>query len=218
MYIGSLIKNFVICICSFYTLQILIRERTQSFLFQMSCVLLSIMLSIETLLIKYNFIELSYFIPALSFGIIALFLFRLPTERIFYYSIIAFTINILCFHLITGFCILPLSIIFHSLTNSLIFCTTIFVSIIYVISFIIFAKRKRIKSYASIKHSNTSINVGLICSILTLAILSFDNSEPICASNKRLLCIILIFILPFIMFRWWRSQITKSYRERKVNF
>ena len=214
MYIGSLLKNFIICICSFYTFQLLIPERLYQNKHRLYCLIFSCIMCIETVFAKSLFIELSYIVPALSFFLITAILYRLSIERTFYYSLISYAMNLLLFHIVAAI-FLPVLILFYkNESRNLIVHSATAISIIYMVIVVLVSKSKYIKSYKPIVHSKTAMTVGLVFSSLTLVILTYDNSRPANSPKGRLACVLLLIALPYTLLLWWRSQITKSYREK----
>lgn len=214
MYIDSLLKNFIIFVCSFNTFQMFNSNHTYTIRHRFLCLIFSCLLCIETIITKSLFIEFSYVIPAFSFFLVTALLYQLSTERTIYYSFISYAMNLVLFHIVTTMFLLILIQFCKTETKYLIAHSTSAVSFIYMVAAFVISKSRFIKSYKPILRSKSSMTLGLICSLLTLVILTYDNSKPANIPNGHLACVLLLFLLPYLLLIWWRSQITKSYREK----
>lgn len=210
----SFIKNFILLGCCFYTYFALFDKIKLSVSNIVKYSVASCLLSIEMLLLKQYFPSLSYVIIFASFYVTLLAFTLSPPRETFFLAFLTYGLNLLLYEI---FLLLVIVILFPfslSITEKLINNITLFVCFAYPCIIFYFSKipkfRNNTYSLKIMKHSN-------ICSIIiaiTLGVFSYVQTMASTLATQYVFIICLILLATFVLILWWRTQITKSYRER----
>ena len=204
---SNIIKIFSI----FYCLMLIYKKNT--FLNLKSNIILpifSLLLSIASFIVHYNYKELTYALPLLLFWIITSFITSSP-QNCFAISIIAFGISFSIYSLIS----LILTLTLYPLFEAIDFPYTILAVLTCIFHITLvqnFLNIKRFKNGKFLLNTRNSVNIATIVGIFFIAfsmhIVSIGRSTYV----QILALLSSCFILSFLIY-WWQAQITKSYRR-----
>lgn len=207
--IPSIVKNFSKYLTSFYFANKASGEKCIPY-----DVTVSILLSVATYYIKAQTPALSYILPAILF----VFLYCVSKKSLSYSNcIISFTslcVNMLLSSLITFMSALILIPVFDYIRGMNELFLVIPICIIHALIITLLFQQKRFKSGMSWLCSPFPLNLCTFVSISVLICLSFEQVSP--SSNSSIYMTRMLFcpVATATIIIWWRSQITKSYREK----
>lgn len=210
----SLIKNSILYICGFQIFSSLTEEKHTNISIHIFYTFISICLSIETLFLKAYIPSFSYFISALSFFLIISVARKNNVQSIFCFSLLSYGLNLVLYEsflLVFALCLSPLHL--TQTEKSIDFVTIVF-TIIYPLILFLIGKLNIVKSGFSCIKNRISIYAGCVIVLFSLLIISFEQITPDTFSHLRFLRMFAILAIAFALVIWWRSQITKSYREK----
>lgn len=214
MTINAFLKNYILYMGCLYTIPKLNKQSFSISYLLASAFVFSPLFTVTTLYLKSSIPEFAHIIPFCSLDLVILILYGLSFVNALYLSIIAYTLNILFFHFIltiASVCLLPFT---PSLSSIFLFASTVIISIVYILFTIFICSRPRIQTVFSLLQSRTHIFKTLFISFSILLPLTFLTTTPNASEYKRLVIILSITFLTIFLAIWWRSQITKSYREK----
>lgn len=211
----SIFKNVIIFLTSFY----LGDKLNKSFSFSVSnfikCFAFSTVLAMMSFGLKTTFPHLSYIIPALCFFM--LFSIKQSTWSLYIFcvSLSVYVINLLLFDIVTFPCS---SLLFFICKNvpmmNVLYVVTVIICLLYPILIIITLKNNHIYKCVSSLIFNGLINYNTLTCLIALIILTLERTSSHKQYQIRLLRLIMILICLIVILYWWRSQITKTYREK----
>lgn len=209
----SIIKNMLIVFASFYLCDKLCRYKSNMMLYAKYLIFASL-ISVVTVLLKIYFPAFSYFVPAICFIFIFCVNQRVLSYSTFSISLASYVINLLFFQVISFIFCTILIIIFRSTEYVNKHLVTILISLIYPFIIICLLKIHHIyKSVHSLILSGMLNHNTIICSI-SLLILTLEQMSTLADWTTRFFRAPMVFLCLMIILYWWRSQITRSYREK----
>lgn len=210
----SILKNTIIFLTSFYlsekvtkTFVLTIKDYAKSLVF-------SLVLSLVLLLLKIRFPHLSYFIPAFCFFILFSIKHKNWSLSIFCISLSAYVINLLIFDIVTFPCCSLFILIFKDLPLININIVTTIICILYPLFIYLSLRNRQVYKYISSIFFNGMININTLTCLLALVILTLERTSSQKYYQMRLFRLIMIFVCLILILYWWRTQITKTYREK----
>lgn len=214
MYI-SLFKNVIIFLTSFYLSQKVNKSFISSPRKYIMTLMFSLILSIMSFALKVTFPYLSYYVPAFSFFILYSIEQGTLSYSSFCISLSSYVINLLTFGIVTFPCSSLLFLIFRDIPMmNVLYVSTAIICIIYPILIACVLKNARIYKYISSLIFNGIFNYNTLICIIALMVLTFERASSNKQYSIRFLRLILILLCLVIILFWWRSQITKTYREK----
>ena len=208
-----IIKNSLLYLLCFYTYKVIApvpptpRHKITLSLF------LSLVLGFVTFYCKSYWPTLSYLLPFFSFIVCVLFIEKTPTILVLFSSMISYSFNLLMYCVLSLIVSLLLTInpISNKKLSLLLMTLTVFVLQIIINSTIARRRKRRISSLAT-PLAQTSTLVLFVCIILVIYTI-----QQVIILESTLVFFLYAFLLPallIVLIVWWRSQITKSYREK----
>ena len=170
----------------------------------------SLFLSLCTVLMKYTFSLLIYFLPLFILWIITSAIFSKPQET-FISTTIAFAISHTLYAILSFVSAIPVFILFRSYSPAD-FILTILASISLLFLTNNILQLKRIKNGLPFLFVNHVINIASFSCMLFITALTLHFIE-ITDKKSMLLALLTNIILPTFLIHWWQAQITKSYRH-----
>lgn len=212
MYV-SVIKNSLFYVLCFYFYRGTNPHLPESQCHNFLSILFSFLLSFVTYFCKCYCIVLSYLLPFTCFVFCILIIERTPSIRVFFSSMLSYGFNLL----LSGFLSLVISLLFSSIPvieneMFLFLMTLIIFGIQFCIIRVVTKNRKHQVASLVISLAQTNTLAMLMCIgfvlYTILEVVSFEYSLSLIFYSLLAPIILILFIL------WWRSQITKSYREK----
>ena len=210
----SVFKNLIIFLTSFYIGDKVNKSFISSVRNYFKYFVFSIALSMVYIFFKVSAPYLSYFVPGFCF--FALFSLKQKSwsKSIFCISLTSYVINILIFDIISFmFCTL-LVIIWGDIPYANTDAITLTISVLYFPLIIYTLKNSRVYKGVSSLVFSGMINyntVACLVALITLTLERVSTSKPyqilLFTATMTPLCLAVILF-------WWRSQITKTYREK----
>lgn len=210
----SLIKNFVIFICSFYTFSVSINKQQRTLLGVSLPIIFSTLLSAEMVFLTHTFPISRYLLPFLTFYILLLLLNTMPAKSTFYHSLFIYGINLLIYSIVGLFLTIVLAPFSLSISRRLINYISLATTIIYPLILWFIIHTKIFKNIINCLLHNLTSRIWCCLIFLILVIISLTQTTPSNLSNIYVAIIFSILLATFVLILWWRAQITKSYRER----
>lgn len=208
----SILKNMIIFFASFYFCDKINKSFLPALHSYVQYFSFSLLLAVIHFVIKNSVPSLSYFIPALCFFILFAIKQKCCSQIIFCVSLTSYVINILVFDIIS-FVVCSLLIIIPtniSSSNTI----TLIVCVLYAPLIIYNLKRNRLYKGISSLIFNGMLNYSTFACLLALTVLTFERILITKPYHMLLLTAIIVPICLFIILFWWRTQITKTYREK----
>lgn len=210
----SIIKNYMFFCCCFFVFSKFIKIEASKNKFTILSLLSSLPLCVLCSYLRSNYVELSYFLPMIVFSVLVCILFNFSLKHSFLYSISAYGINMLCYE-ITLFAITviisPFQITLNERNISLL---TLISTFIYCLILIAISKLPRLRNNSILYHNKIFLLSVTVFSLLAILLMTVESLSTLTLSKTRLVRIAFIFFITFVLILWWRTQITKSYRER----
>lgn len=210
--IVSFVKFLMFFYSCFYTFVRIIN--TKSKIKTSHIIFLVPLLAGETSFLKTYFPELSYFVPVLCFALFCLLLFNISILRALSLALLSYGINLLLYEIILLIVLVCLSPLHLYKSESTISVLTILVSLLQLCLLHIICRSTKFKNGSFFLQRQQAINVGSLLSILCILILTNEQMTDFSLSYIRLFRMLAILLATFVLILWWRTQITKSYRER----
>lgn len=180
----------------------------------LSYTLFSFLLSLETCAIKLSIPELSYFVPAICLFICISICNKSFSHVNFCVSLTSYALNLLIFQLIALIVSCLSVIILRDSTIDNITFPILSTSIIYPFTIICIFKSKRFSGKISILSFNGIVNWITIIDFIVITLFTFEQISASIYSKIRYISVSAVSICLCILIIWWRSQITKTYREK----
>lgn len=208
----SFVKNFVFFLCCFKTQAFFNHQkRVIDIKYEYPIVLL---FSVGTILLKQYIPEVSYFVPALSFSLVMLFLTNMSISHCFCSTLLSYGVNLFIYELLLLLVAIVMSPFCLPQAEPWVSVVMICVSILQpCLLHLVFHSHRFQNSFVFLRKQEV-INIGSILSIFAICILTYEQMTDFSLSYIRLVRMIVILLFAFILVLWWRTQITKSYRER----
>lgn len=205
----ALFKHYIFFVFCLYVISRLIDIKFNKITF----LIVPIVLDLETVYLKQQAPELSFIFPFLTLFIMLCLFNNLPLKSCFSITLISFGINIIA-HAISAFAVALITLPFRDIIPFVPNLFTVTASLIYPIILVCTLKAKRISGNLNLLIKPPTIYLALGISIVVLFIATSEQTTSFALSPYRFLRIGLIFFAAFVLILWWRTQITKSYRER----
>lgn len=210
----SIFKNFVFFALCYYSLDKLLTKNLSIKHICMVYILGPTILCLEMSLCKLYIPELSYITSSFTFFITILVIYKLPAIRSLCLSFIAYGANLIFFCTISFLCALIFYPFHQEISASLINLSTAITTIVYMVLAILLISRKRYKSILSLLKSDVSTYLTTLLTLFIIIVITFEQVSPNAFNYTRLMNIFVVLLTAFVLILWWRTQITKSYRER----
>lgn len=209
----SIFKNFIILLTSLYLTRKVGKSSTLSVYNFVKYVLISLLFAIAIHFLKEQIPYIAYFAPA-----ICLVTFTCITEKkwslsTFCISLSSYVINLLIFHVV-AFVICSLLVTLFNIPFTYINEITIVICILYPLLIVCTLKIKPVYKSISALIFNGMINYNTIICLISLGILTLEQMSP---SEQHLMRRFRALMLPIclvIILYWWRTQISKNYKEK----
>ncbi len=213
---ASIMKNLSVAFCCIHMISILSGQKHILQKHYIPCGLSAIILCVETLLLKSSYPELSYLIPFLTLFSFTLLFYRFSIKDSLYYSLLSYGINLIAIESITLLLCASLSPLPFYSNRRFLDLLTLIITAVYLVLYHIISHSKRFQAGSSILQSKPIINIGcFICTtILVIVTLEQIYLPSVSFSYLRFIRITLVFLSAFLFILWWRTQITKSYRDK----
>ena len=177
-------------------------------------IICSVILGLGTGIIKLYIPELSYFLPPIFLFICISIYKRTFTHTSFCISLTAYSLNILIYQLVALFISCISAIVFNHSAISNINYPILITSLCYPFFIILLFNSKRFSGKISFANFSNLLNWNIVISIAVLTILTFEQFSLLWHSVIRYVRVVIIAICLCTLAIWWRSQITKTYREK----
>lgn len=211
---SSIVKNTIILFMSFYLGDKLKKSFYSSAKTYISYFGYSFLLAIITVFLKNTIPYLSYLLPALGFIATFCILHKSRSYSIIGISLTSYVFNLIFFQLISFiFCII-LILIFHDKNLISQYTVALIVCAFYPITMICLLKNRGLFQGVSSIIFNGMVNYNTFICFTSLGLLTLEQSSPPGYSQMRILRAPIIFLCLAIILFWWRTQITKTYREK----
>lgn len=210
----SVFKNIIIILTSFYLGNKLFKSNSSTTLIRIRYFIFALLLAIITIFLKKSCPSLSYVVPAFCFIAFFCISHSSCSYSIFCISLTSYVINMLFFQIISFIFCTILIILFHSQDYVNDYITTILISILYPLIVIWILKINRVYQSVSSIIFNGMINSNTFTCLVALVILTLEQVSPANYSQMRIFRAPTILLCLVIILYWWRSQITKTYREK----
>lgn len=210
----STIKNSIIVLTSFYTCYKLDVSEKITFKKLIVCILLSSALGLCACLTKSLFPGISFCFLAFSFCL-SYTLINGNISRIgIFYSLISICINLLLYACLSVIASIIAMIIFPTNSFSKLQAFILITCFVYPLLLIAILKNKRLTNGFSSIISPKVIRYGITLCSFILIIFTFEQTSSLTEIYYRLFRVIIIIGSFSFLSIWWRSQITKTYREK----
>lgn len=210
----SIFKNLIIFYTSFYLGNKLNKSFNKSTMIYLKHFVFSIFLAFIGFLIQKICPYISYFVPAVCFSIAFAFLQKNFSRFTLCISLTSYVINILIFDTISlAFCTI-LIILLGDTAFSNTFVITMIIDLLYPFIIIYILKNNRIYKGISSLFFSGMINYNTFACVVALSTLTYERISKTNPFSKQVFTYIIIVICLFVILYWWRSQITKTYREK----
>lgn len=212
--ITTIIKSFLLFLFTFYFFNKIICTGKYSLSQTLKEFISSFLLALLTLLCKQKFVFLSYTLPFLFFWIAVCFMSNFKPKFLFICSLISYCIVLTLYNvsaIIWGILTYP---ILSELSQTVIYLFTILSSITTFFLLELLLKLKKSRYAINYLLHNSVFNYGSFLCCLCVIILTFEqvySTKIVFVSSLRMLSIVVLLLL---LNFWWRSQITKTYREK----
>ena len=210
----SIIKNTIIFYMCFYSYDKICKLSKHTFCNYLMYSLFALLLGFETSVIKSFAPEFSYFLPAISLFICVSIYKKAFTHVNFCISLTTYGINILIFQLVALIISCIFAMTLHNSTIENIGYPILITSILYPFFIIYIFKSKRFSGKISMLSFNSMVNWNTIIGFIVLTIFTFEQFSLLGHSIKRYIRISTAAVCLCMITIWWRSQITKTYREK----
>lgn len=209
-----LIKNFIIFYMCFYSYNKICKIPSQRFNYLLPYVFFSLLLGLETYIIKASVPELSYIASAMTL-FICISIFNKNFSHInFCISFTSLTLNLLIFQLIALIVACIFAITLHNSTITYIKFPILIASMLHPFAIIGLFKLKRFSGRISMLSFNSMINWNTILNVIVLTIFTFEQIAALGHSVIRYIRVSTFAFCLCLAIIWWRTQITKTYREK----
>ena len=210
----SIFKNFIIILTSLYLCSKLSTRHNLTATDYIKEFICAVSLSLLTFFLKSTYPILSYFVPTFCFVAIFCVINKLHSFSVLCLSLTSYVVNLLFFQIVSLLICTILIIIFHSqqyINDSI---PAIMTTIFYPITIMCALRNNRIYNGVSSIIFNGIINYNFIICLIALCILTHEQVSSFGYSPMRIFRAPIIFLCLIVILYWWRSQITKTYREK----
>ena len=198
----------------FYSCNKICKVSKQTFNFFLPYVFFSLLLGLETYIFKAYVPELSYFAPAITLFVCISIFNKDFSHTNFCISLTSLTLNLLTFQLIALVIAYIFAITLHSSTITYINLPIFISSVLHPFAIIGMFKLKRFSGRISMLSFNSMINWNTILSVIVLTIFTLEQFAPLGISTTRYIRVSSYAVCLYMLIIWWRTQITKTYREK----
>lgn len=210
----SILKFATIYLLSFYACHKLdktyICSKSKIFVY----ILCSIVLALETYVIKVSMPEFTYLIPAFTFFAFFSLCMHMPSLHNFFICLVSLGLNLLIFSFVSLIISIVITILYGSVDESILSMVVLITILFYPpVIFSIF-KIKRLSNGILLAHSSFLLNLGSILSAITLTLFTIEQVDNYKYSIIHLIRILLLILLLIVFFVWWKVQITNSYKRK----
>lgn len=209
-----ILKNVVIFYMCFYSYNKICKVSNHVFKSFLIHAFFSLLLSFETYIFKLSCPELSYFVPAVSLFVFISISKKDFSHIIFCISLTSYVLNLLIFQLIALIVALAFIMVLHSSAFTNVNLPILIASILYPFVIIGMFKLKRLSGRISMLSFNSMINWNTIMSTIVLTIFTFEQIATLGHSVIRYIRVSTFSFCLCLAIIWWRTQITKTYREK----
>lgn len=210
----SVFKNSIIFFTSFLVEEKINKSFSPAVKNYIKYILSSLFLAVMVYFFKKCIPYLSYFVPALFFFVLTCTIQKNKSLFIFCISLTSYVVNILLFQIVS-FALCTLFIALFNATPST--HANIIIAIICILypPLIMFALRiNNINKGISFLLLNGMINYNILIYLTVLLILTLEQLSPTGYHRMRILRVILIPLCLVLIMYWFKTQITKTYREK----
>ena len=207
----SVIKNTIIYILGFYILHQITRVSTPKKVYRLFSIMLSLLLGFGTFFLKISAPELSYIVPTLIFTLL-IDVFISASHLLFPFILICINfVTFEIFSLVLSVVIVPLSPNWSDAQMDLLI---VLFSIMYSVFIIFIFKFTHIKNSLYNLTFNRFINIGTMLSLVSVLI--YTTMQLVSSDHLKIyrICALITPPLLILLLYWWRSQITRTYREK----
>lgn len=212
--IFSIFKNTIIFYMCFYSNDRIFKLSKQSFFHYLQYALFSLLLGLGTSYIKMLTPELSYFLPTICFYFCVSICKKSFSHINFCISLTTYGLNILVYQLVALVVSLLFALTLNISTIAHINLPILLTSICYPFFMIMLFGFKKFSGRISMLSFNSVINWNTIIGFVVLTIFTFEQLSASVYSGERYARAFLSAICLCILTIWWRTQITKTYREK----
>lgn len=210
----SLIKNIVIFYMCFYSYNKICKLSKHTFNFFLPYIFFSLLLGLETYIFKVSIPELSYFAPTVTLFVCISILNKDFSLTNFCILLTSLSLNLLIFQLISLIVACIFAITLNSSTITYINFPILIASMLHPFTIFGIFKLKRLSGRISMLSFNSMISWNTIMGTIVLTLFTF---EQIAALGHSVIRYIRVSAFSFCLCQaiiWWRTQITKTYREK----
>lgn len=210
----SILKNSIFFYMCFYSFDKICKSSKPNVYYNIFYVTFSVLLSVESFMLKSFVPELSYFAPTICLFICVSICKRTFSHINFCISLTSFVLNLLIYQLIALIisCIFALTL--HRLAITYIDFPIVIASILHPFIVISFFSSKRFSGSISILSFNSVINWNTILGFIVLTLFTLERFASLKHSVMRYIIVSIASLCLCILTIWWRTQITKTYREK----
>lgn len=212
--IGTIYKQFVFFLCCLYTVVIFVNQKPTLSKTFYKYFIYAAFLCLETTLLKSFLPEFSVPISALTLLLLSLLIFHTSYNMTISFSLISYGINLLIYEVISFLIVIIVAPFYSNIDSQSLEILNIIVTSICPLFLYLLTNNKHFKNSYRILFSKNVRHFACFVSILALVLICIENSTSYYPSHRRLLRIAMILAAAFFLVLWWRSQITKSYREQ----
>ena len=209
----SILKNTIIFLTSFYLCDKVNNSFCKSIRIYFNCFFCALILSVCFCFLKEHIPYLSIFLSAFLFTIIYAFKQKNMSRSVFCISLTSYVINLLAFAITSFlFCVFAVLLLGNNHFANTKYLT-LAICMLYPGIVLFVLRNKHIYQGMSSIFFNGMINYNTFSCIVALTTLTLEQTATTNYKLEYLKVSIIIFCLIIILY-WWRSQITKTYREK----
>lgn len=212
--IFSFIKHSIIFYMCFYSYNKLCKSSDFKLNTCRVSILFALLLSLETCIIKLYIPELSYFFPMICLFICISIYVGSFSHLNFCITLTTYGLNILIYQLVALLISCIFGILFNINTLENMGFPILITSLSYPFIILLIFKSKRFSGKISMMSFNSMINWNTIIGFIVLTLFTFEQLSATVYLNIRYLRATIAAICLCVLTIWWRSQITKTYREK----
>lgn len=209
-----ILKNVVIFYMCFYSYNKICKISKHTFNYFFIQAFFSLLLGLEACIFKLSIPELSYFLPAVSLFVCVSISEKNFSHTNFCISLTSYVLNLLIFQLIALIVASIFIIAFHSSAFTNVNLPIFIASMLHPFAIIGMFKLKRLSGRISLFSFNSMINWNTILGVIVLAIFTFEQIAALGHSIIRYIRVSTFTFCLCLVIIWWRTQITKTYREK----
>lgn len=210
----SLFKNYIIFYMCFYSYIKICKFSKTNLNQYLLIILFSVLLSFETCFCKNLIPELSYFVPEICLFLCIAIYEKSLSHITFCLSLTSYSLNLLIFQLVAFIVSCLFGIIFNRATFSNIEIPIMITSLLYPFVIIFIFKLKKFSGKLSVISFNNMFNWNTIIGLVVLTTFTLEQLSALEDCEIRNTRVFAISTCLCILTIWWRTQITKTYREK----